>query len=704
MAGLKSLSEIFNNTLFRIPDYQRGFAWTPNQLKDFWDDLYNLNEKKSHYTGVLTVKTVTDSVVNSHNWNDESWLLNERGYKAYYVVDGQQRLTTAVVFIQALYEIVHNIPANRELLESDIYIGTFSLKDIKETYILVIKPPNNIIKTYKFGYETDNPSFKFLRHRIFNEADSGTIDETFYTLSLENAKRFFKEKLEGVLERENLEGINSIFKKLIVNFKFNFYEIEEDFDVFVAFETMNNRGKKLSNLELLKNRLIYLTTLYETNELKEDDRISLRDKIDDAWKEVYYQLGRNKNHPLNDDEFLVAHWIMYFQYTREKGDDYISFLLNEKFTPKNIFDKEEIPVTSLEEFQEVSERVSEEEEEEDNEAENGNGTTLRSKLRPKEIEDYVNSLKSAAVHWYNTHNPLNNNELSKEEQLWIDRLNRIGIGYFRPLVTASFLNDDVTSEQRIDLFKAIERFIFIAFRLGRAFATYRNSEFYRSARRLRAGEKNISEIIEALNQRINFSFTNDKNNKQVFDHLHFKKYIDRHFKNGGGFYRWNGLRYFLYEYEMDKVEKRGSKKIDWQLFVKGDRDKVSIEHILPQTPDKKCWKQVLKGHKESERGILQGTLGNLLPLSQSINSSLQNDCFEEKKKAKYDEDGNKVRLGYDDGSHSEIEVSKNSEWTSEQILKRGLELLSFMDKRWNLKFESKEAKVELLGLTFLNEK
>jgi uncharacterized protein with ParB-like and HNH nuclease domain len=33
---------------------------------------------------------------------------------------------------------------------------------------------------------------------------------------------------------------------------FNVYEINDDVDVFVAFETMNNRGKKLSNLELLK--------------------------------------------------------------------------------------------------------------------------------------------------------------------------------------------------------------------------------------------------------------------------------------------------------------------------------------------------------------------------------------------------------------------------------------------------------------------
>ena len=36
-------------------------------------------------------------------------------------------------------------------------------------------------------------------------------------------------------------------------FVFNVYELVDDLDAFVVFETMNNRGKKLSNLELLKN-------------------------------------------------------------------------------------------------------------------------------------------------------------------------------------------------------------------------------------------------------------------------------------------------------------------------------------------------------------------------------------------------------------------------------------------------------------------
>ncbi len=47
----------------------------------------------------------------------------------------------------------------------------------------------------------------------------------------------------------------------------------------------------------------------------------------------YYQLGRNKKVSLSDDEFLRAHWIMFFQYSRQKGNDYIKFLLN-RFSAK----------------------------------------------------------------------------------------------------------------------------------------------------------------------------------------------------------------------------------------------------------------------------------------------------------------------------------------------------------------------------------
>src|SRR5207302_5784429 len=137
----------------------------------------------------------------------------------------------------------------------------------------------------------------------------GSLQETFYTLNLTNAKDYFATQLRDLYEQEGRQALQDLYGRLTKRFLFNEYVIKDEFDVFVAFETMNNRGKKLSDLELLKNRLIYLTTLYDETELKTDERFSLREKINDAWKEVYYQLGRNKQNPLNDDDFLVAHWI-----------------------------------------------------------------------------------------------------------------------------------------------------------------------------------------------------------------------------------------------------------------------------------------------------------------------------------------------------------------------------------------------------------
>lgn len=57
------------------------------------------------------------------------------------------------------------------------------------------------------------------------------------------------------------------------------------------------------------------------------DKVELRKQINDAWKEVYYQIGRNQDSPLSDDEFLRAHWIMYFQYSRQKVMTISSFYL-----------------------------------------------------------------------------------------------------------------------------------------------------------------------------------------------------------------------------------------------------------------------------------------------------------------------------------------------------------------------------------------
>ncbi len=80
-------------------------------------------------------------------------------------------------------------------------------------------------------------------------------EETIYTNNLDNAKLFFKNQIASA----NKSEIEDFYKRVTQNLLFNIFTISEEIDVCVAFETMNNRGRPLSYLELLKNRLIYLS-------------------------------------------------------------------------------------------------------------------------------------------------------------------------------------------------------------------------------------------------------------------------------------------------------------------------------------------------------------------------------------------------------------------------------------------------------------
>ena len=680
---LQPLSLLFQNRLFRIPDYQRGYAWRQSQLADFWDDLINLQQDRYHYTGLLSLKTLGKK--ETRDWGSDLWVV-DKGFKACHVVDGQQRLTTFVILLNEIVSFARELKENEGKSDDEIVLGYDRLKDVVAKYICQRRPPNNHINTYLFGYEVDNPSADYLRYKIFNEPFSGTVNETYYTKNLKFAKSFFRENLAGLYEKEGIDGINGFYLKLTLKLMFNIHEIDDDYDVFVAFETMNNRGKKLTNLELLKNRLIYLTTLYSDKKFDEMEKSHLRKHINDAWKEVYFQLGRNEHTPLSDDEFLRAHWIIYFAYSRKKGDDYIKFLLN-KFSAKNIFEKKTVVLNDT--SQDMAEDV-EFDEDAENEEDYAEPETMEvSKLEPLEIADYVNSLKDIAKYWYDTFFPMQSDNLNANEKVLVDRLNRIGIGHFRPLVTAVISRKDISSDERTKVFKAIERFLFICFRMGNFNATFCSSEYYRAARSIYLREMEVAALSADINDTANANIEYAVPN--------FVTKIEKHFSNGGGFYYWNSIKYFMYEYEYSLAKMNNIDKVSWEMFTKVEKDKVSIEHILPQTPTKYYWRNQFRQFNEEEIETLAGALGNLLPLSQSVNSSLQNDSFEDKKTSKI-----AGRRGYENGSHSEIEVSKEKNWTARKIYIRSKALLQFMESRWEFSL-TKDQMDKLVYVTFAND-
>ena len=679
MNELQSLSQIFQNKIFRIPDYQRGYAWQSQQLRDFWEDIVNLQSDRYHYTGLLSLKKLNQEESRKLG-NDDSWLL-QSGFKAYHIVDGQQRLTTFVIMLNEIIEFTCQLPDNIGKSYEEIYLGFENIKDIKAKYISRKRPPEDLIITYMFGYENDNPSAEYLKYKVLGQEYGGTIKETYYTKNLKYAKEFFGKELLAYYEKKGIEGITDLYRKLTLKLMFNIHEIEDDYDVFVAFETMNNRGKRLTNLELLKNRLIYLTTLYSSDILDGTDQIALRELINKAWSEVYYQLGRNENNLLSDDEFLRAHWIIYYSYSRKRGDDYIKFLLR-KFSHKSIFENI-IEVNPDEDDPTVF--MSDQQDDDDDIEVDSSPNVTDEFLQPKEIIDYVNSLNETAEYWYYTFYPEKCPDITEEEQVWIEKLNRIGIGYFRPIVAVSLIPRlEYSKYERIAFYKAVERFIFITFRMAMYQSSYKSSDYYRKTHEVYMENMSLSDVTEDL---INTTNENAADAVRVFITKMNKRFISQ-----DGFYSWRELRYFLYEYEYSLASKYKLDKLSWADLTKVVKDKITVEHILPQTPTKLYWRNNFRQFTPEEIKTLSASLGNMLPLSQSINSKLQNDSFDDKK-----------ARGYSNGCHCEIEISKEDSWDAKHIYDRGMKLLSFMETRWDFKFEDTKQKEELLHVSFVND-
>ena len=605
---MENLWDVFNRGLFRIPDYQRGYAWQEgksgqkSQLGEFWEDLINLDNTREHYTGLLTL-------------NRSSAYSNP---KVYEVVDGQQRLTTAVILIKVLLE---RFAKNIDYFEGKLEIF---LEDIEKHFIRREKPGGEYV--YIFGYDKDDPSYNCLRYKIFGEEKTpnmGEAPDTYYTKNLEAAKKFFAAKVKGLKDDDD---VITIYKKLVGKLIFNVHEIGINFDVFVSFETMNNRGKPLSNLELLKDRLIYLSVLFKDANLRRD--------ITEAWKEIYKRLAQNPDELIDDDEFLRAHWITYFGAPQKKQREDISFLMKH-FSPRNV--KGFIT------------------------AQPNNNT-----ITAADVRAYVESLKNFAkfyVFTYFPNLPDSANNLSAEEKIQIFFLNQLGLRYFRPLLMVACSKN--FSAERLDFFKAVERFIFVMFELGSRRSDKSQTVYYNAAGELNRGETNFAALTAQLNDEV-------EDAKESACKT-FENEIDDKFRRDEGFYTWkDSLLYFLlvYEYEL----RRENNKPDQLVFdsVKKFAESYrNIEHIFPQTPTD-YWNTVFTGD-DKQKHCLRHTLGNLLSMTKPDNSSISNKSFDEKK-----------AQVYITGSQSEIEVSKNSQWTAAEIYARSEKLLDFMDSHWGL--------------------
>ena len=632
---LKSLSDLFKDKMFRIPDYQRGYSWEKKQIDEFIDDLkiMDINNDDIHYTGMLSLKEFGDKEKENLK---EKWIMDsDESITPFYVIDGQQRLITCTILINVIIDYFKKI---EEEEKKQILLKKKTLKDLQRKYIFEEDPETSLeegSRAYKLLYSDDNVSNEYLENAIWAEKENAELKKTLYTNNMLNAKERFKKWIEEE-GKKGPERIEEIFDKVTNKLKFNIYYIDKNTNVNISFETMNNRGKSLSNLELLKNRLIYLSTKMNNTQR---DRDLIREDINDAWKTIYNTLGKNADIKVDDDEYLRHHWIIYFPYSRsqinEKQISYDRYLLDEYFSQMRIINqsKEDSNINSESKIEDRKDESSDcnDDDSEENKNEETLKTLLKEKLELCNIQNYVKSIKNMVKFWYQTKVP-ENEDLNEDVRNMLIKINGLKIAQVRPLTTVilSKYIKNKNDKEIVNVLKKLERFLFINFALRKVPSNYKDSQFYHLSQKLNKNEitlKNLCEYLEKIDD------IDDKGNISLNEILPvFKKYFDKY----EGFYSksWKlYLKYFLYEYEISKVKNKKDTTIENPKDWFSDQSENTIEHIYPRDPEEKYgWIKDFEKYTDQQRHCFKNTLGNLLPLSKSVNSSLKNHSFAEKKK------------------------------------------------------------------------
>ncbi|MGN8421918.1 DUF262 domain-containing protein [Helicobacter pylori] len=567
---LLNLDGVIEKGVFEIPSYQRGYAWQEEQLKDFWNDLEHVSKlgDKFHYMHSLTLRETE----------------NELESSVFEIIDGQQRLATSLILLGLLAKTTQN-------------------KDPK--YSLINLEP---ILSYK--YYGLSEAFRAITEE---EKDLEAFKTSFYAKNLIDAYAFFKEKISdtpiGTLEK--------MFDALIKKMLFSVVELNDSrIDPFSSFETINNRGKDLSTLELLKNRLHFVAHKI----CDEGDLENLQNEINDTYTRIYYDLRSFEDTHLED---FLKHFVAYYYGEKSKFKER---LLNTAFDAHKKYDD------LYDEYE--------------------------------KINDLLLHLSYSSKVWYFLHT-LDDEELRIEITPKMHglldkmrRLNALSDNAFLPLLLSlltiqlavrSGSERHYTTKELEDLLEYLERFGFLVYGVaGKNTAKHEWIELaFKAIQAYRFWDDKIT--IEDLPTLEKNFFKGEHSGLELLEEsIHSKK-------NAEKWYGWNkALNYLLYEYELHHNP---------ETTLNFDSSLESIEHILPQNPD--------QGYSAEEKNWAKNpnivhALGNLLLIPKNANSSLSNKPFNEKRKE------------YLKDSYSEKEVAKNASFGIEQIKERSEKLLDFL--------------------------
>jgi hypothetical protein len=593
------LDDILAPRLLNVPAYQRGYAWGSTQLEEFWEDLDLLNLGQRHYTGTVVLQQGRGIAY------DED---REIPLGVFEVVDGQQRLTTCILLLHRLFGHLEQLgdadaPAQRRRLLTACISGVRRPKlqlgpDLAPYWQDVVLG----------GYQPIDPPTLATQRRL---SQAGTyfdrrIEEQRAVLSDDDFRRWLRQ----------LAG------KVTGSLQFTIYTVGDEAEAGVIFETLNQRGKDLTELEKVKNYLLFLAT-----RLPDARREELGSLVNESWKRIFTNLGSADLATTHEDQLLRAHWLAT-QNPRQL-DWRQAKSVKERFHRRRYANDLDLLFTEVSAY----------------------ARSLR-EASAAYRDVVVDSLEAFGAY----------GDLAGDVRRVSRQLRQAGVvAVFAPLLLAGRLRFPTDGQAYGSLVDLCERYSVRVYLVAERRSNAGQTRLYTLAHDLYQSG-NLQAALSGLTERIAY-FASDQ---ELFSEL---------INVRRNWYAKPGHKYFLYQYELHLLN-GVAPALPFEHFTSSEFRSSTTEHILPQTPEDSCW---LDRFSESDRGELTHALGNLsLTYDNSVYS---NYCFARKRDGVVAPSGRPAC--YTTSSlKQEQELATYEDWTPQTVTDRQSRLADWAMQRW----------------------
>ena len=227
------LELIGNGKTYRVPAYQRDYAWTEEEWEDLWNDVLDLRERPEarHYMGALVVKGDSD--------------------REFTIIDGQQRLATIGVLSLAIIAKLQRIAD----CDIDTERNRERATELRNRFVGE-KDPASLIESSRLNLSRVDDAF-YQDYLVQLRSPPNPRGLPRSNALLWKCFQYFSEHLDELDDvQENGEALARILSESVARrLLFILITVEDELNAYTVFETLNARGLELTTADLLKNYL-----------------------------------------------------------------------------------------------------------------------------------------------------------------------------------------------------------------------------------------------------------------------------------------------------------------------------------------------------------------------------------------------------------------------------------------------------------------